>query len=148
MASLYDVRSCLTDAAMNDAALLHVVSLISVALVLRRDGAGGPCEIIPPNATATQAAALITWVPAAGDGRKGGRFELSSQGRSTVAAVQASLLAEAVCKDPRLSAKVAAMKRDEVEAVAARLALLEATGARPKRVTKARLKEFLCATDS
>lgn len=69
--TLADPLSCLTDAGLNDAAVLHMARLLRVTLVVRKGPPGTPCVVFPATGHAqananAQAAALIRWNPATG----------------------------------------------------------------------------------
>jgi hypothetical protein len=66
---LLDATACLSDAGLNDAAILHMARTLRTALVVRRGGPGSPCIVFPPRLPQpprpTDAAALLEWADGA-----------------------------------------------------------------------------------
>ncbi len=130
VSSLDDAEFALSDDGMNDAALLHVCSLMGVVAVLRRDGVGQACSLYPPTVSPIDNAVLITWCD--------GGFSLQG-GTAPLSVVRSALGREALLSQPHLAAEAAGMSLDALARVACQLAVQHLPGG--GRATKARLLE-------
>ena len=90
--SLSDPLTTLSDAGLNDAAVLHMARLLRVSLVVRRGAAGAPCVVFSASdGGSSGAAAFVRWNDATG------KFEIADGAAfsaGTLAGVQSGLLSE------------------------------------------------------
>jgi hypothetical protein len=141
--SLADPLTCLTDAGLNDVALLHMARMLRLTLVVRRGAPGTACVVFPANPSTrarpagADPAALICW----DDVRDG--FAFAASPIACMADVQSALMREdGGALDFRLRALVPFEKQKVATLLYAAACAAIAVGGKP-RPTKATYAEAL-----